>query len=72
MGDVLHGIKNILRKVINYPTYRISYILSEVGNITNMYTVEFVLNTPPPFFFLALKQCGGGWGYLKRWSKNDL
>ena len=44
-------IKNKFRKVRNYPTHRISYILREVGNITNMYTVGFVLNTPSLDFF---------------------
>ena len=39
-GGVLHDTDTnqeyILRKVENYPTYRIPYILREVGNITNI------------------------------------
>ena len=37
-------IKNILRKVRNYPTYRIPYILREIGNHPTDANQEYIKN----------------------------
>ena len=46
MHDTDTNQEYILRKVENYPTYRIPYILREVGNITNIKKIRKVGNHP--------------------------